>query len=54
MNTNTKVYGLKASTVDLYSNMVKCGFSWSTAMEHLKELYEHNKKFAKSIDNLKN
>lgn len=49
MNTNTKVYGLKASTVDLYSNMVKCGFSWDVAMRDLKELYEHNKKFAESL-----
>ena len=42
--TNTKTtYGLKASTVSLYSEAVKMGYSWSLAMSKLKELYEHNK-----------
>ena len=41
--TNTKTtYGLKASTVSLYSEAVKMGYSWSLAMSKLKELYEHN------------
>lgn len=42
----TTSYGLKASTVSLYSNAVKMGYPWSLAMSKLKELYEHNKVIA--------
>lgn len=44
-NTTTS-YGLKASTVSLYSKAVKMGYSWSLAMSELKELYEHNASIA--------
>ena len=40
-NTMT-IYGLRASTVSLYSNAVRMGYPWSLAMSKLKELYEHN------------
>ena len=36
------IYGLRASTVSLYSNAVRMGYPWSLAMSKLKELYEHN------------
>lgn len=42
----TTSYGLKASTVSLYSNAVKMGYPWSLAMSKLKELYEHNASIA--------
>lgn len=44
--TNSTQYGLTAQTVLFYSDMVRCGFNWSLAMEQLKELYEHNKAIA--------
>lgn len=44
-NTSTQ-HGLTAQTVLFYSDMVRCGFNWSLAMEHLKELYENNKAIA--------
>lgn len=46
MANNTTQYGLTAQTVLFYSDMVRCGFDWSLAMEHLKELYENNKAIA--------
>ncbi|AYD80128.1 hypothetical protein HOU33_gp02 [Escherichia phage N30] len=46
MTNNTTQYGLTAQTVLFYSDMVRCGFNWSLAMEHLKELYENNKAIA--------
>lgn len=39
VNNNTQ-YGLTAQTVLFYSDIVRCGFNWSLAMAHLKELYE--------------
>lgn len=49
MANNTTQYGLTAQTVLFYSDMVRCGFDWSLAMGHLKELYENNKAIA--LDN---
>lgn len=46
MDTGNVQYGLTAQTVLFYSDMVRCGFNWSLAMEHLKELYENNKAIA--------
>lgn len=46
MTTSNVQYGLTAQTVMFYSDMVRCGFDWSLAMEHLKELYENNKAIA--------
>lgn len=43
MSTSNVQYGLTAQTVLFYSDMVRCGFNWSLAMAHLKELYENNK-----------
>lgn len=43
MITDNLRYGLTAQTVLVYSDMVRCGFDWSLAMAHLKELYETNK-----------
>lgn len=40
-----KQYGLTNQTLELYREMVKCGFNFDTAMQHLKELWEHNKAF---------
>lgn len=46
MANNNAQYGLTAQTVLFYSDMVRCGFDWSLAMSHLKELYENNKAIA--------
>ena len=46
MANNSTQYGLTAQTVLSYSDMVRCGFDWSLAMAHLKELYENNKAIA--------
>lgn len=46
MANNTTQYGLTTKTVQFYSDMVRCGFDWSLAMGHLKELYENNKALA--------
>lgn len=43
---NGLVYGLRRSTVELYQSMMRCGFSYDTAMQNLKELYDSNKAYA--------
>lgn len=44
------LYGLTRQTVETYSQAVKHGYNWSTAMRKLKELYNHNKAFAKGCE----
>ncbi|CDM21590.1 hypothetical phage protein [Citrobacter phage CR8] len=42
------VYGLTRQAVETYSQCVKLGYNWSLAMQRMKALYDHNKKFALS------
>lgn len=42
MKTN---YALTKETLDFYRCLVSLGFSFDTAMEQLKEIYEHNTEF---------
>lgn len=44
-----KQYALTKETMDFYREMVKCGFNFDTAMEHLKEICEHNTAFYMSL-----